>query len=50
MKQLMTPWRSILLFILITFGMSAILDVIIASQGTLNASSGSLPGHAAMSF
>jgi uncharacterized protein len=40
MKPPLTPWRSILLFVLITFGLSAVLDVIIASQGTLNITGG----------
>jgi uncharacterized protein len=40
MKPPLTPWRSILLFMLITFGLSAVLDAVIAIQGTLNASGG----------
>ncbi len=40
MKQPPTPWRSILVFVLITFGLSAVLDVIIASQGTLSSFGG----------
>jgi membrane protease YdiL (CAAX protease family) len=40
LKRPLTPLRSILLFVLITFVLSAILEGIIASQGTLDASGG----------
>jgi uncharacterized protein len=40
MKYPLTPLRSIVLFVLITFGLSAIFELTIASQGTLDASGG----------